>query len=284
MSWSGPRKVKEPSPPNRKPGGKTLTKTGKKLKEKVRDKNKFVSRVSDKRLKEIALQKHKKETNMADIATDILLHPGSWIKYSDKTLKQVFLHNPRTIFAYAPKKINTFQKFLLENKNKIIKYIGDDYAVILYPDSFSNKKIMDELMTNWVIGTQSEKTSHFLRTLVGEEFGLKSRSSIDLPTTNRNKLKGAIRDLYNRTQKQLKKDFKNQKNILLYRGIKGKQKWKYKYSLVSYTSKKETAEVFSGVKGRIKKDTIPFNKVLSYPKMSDKDGLGFAQEWLIVNE
>ncbi len=40
MSWSGPRKVKEPSPPNRKPGGKTLTKTGKKVKKRVQTKKK----------------------------------------------------------------------------------------------------------------------------------------------------------------------------------------------------------------------------------------------------
>ncbi len=38
MSNPGPREVKEPSPPNKKPGGKTLTKTGKKLKEKAQSK------------------------------------------------------------------------------------------------------------------------------------------------------------------------------------------------------------------------------------------------------
>ncbi len=38
MSWSGPREIKEPSPPNKKPGGKKLTKKGMALKKKVKEK------------------------------------------------------------------------------------------------------------------------------------------------------------------------------------------------------------------------------------------------------
>ncbi len=41
MSWSGPRATREPSPPYKKPGGKKLTKVGKKLKKKISSKEKI---------------------------------------------------------------------------------------------------------------------------------------------------------------------------------------------------------------------------------------------------
>ncbi len=100
MSWSGPREVKEPAPPNRKPGGKTLTKTGKKIKEKAKEKKikqhvKYMigdtkyKKFEGKTLKEIAIE---------DNLLALKYFPG----YLDKkALEKIALKEPKIAFDFS---------------------------------------------------------------------------------------------------------------------------------------------------------------------------------------
>ncbi len=107
MSWSGPRKVKEPAPPNRKP---KLTKVGKKVKENVQSKQ---NALREKALQEPkkALETYPEKLDKKTLRGCALMETYSafrWaVKYIDKeTIKELALKEPKYAFLYGAKHLD----------------------------------------------------------------------------------------------------------------------------------------------------------------------------------
>ncbi len=129
MSWSGPREIKEPSPPNRKPGGKTLTKTGKKIKEKADKYNKA---------KAVA-NKYNKALNKKGIYKEIIpgtVYSSTYKKWADEYYK----HQLEKLNANERKAINRYLLGSTSKKALVNATLDDEQKTMVHNIDSAMKK------------------------------------------------------------------------------------------------------------------------------------------------